>query len=274
MIDRLPQLSMRQKQATLDYLSQFADFEKSPADALAATFARCCLLTLDTPGIAIAQSEAETIAGKLLNHHEPNALGIDPMLLLSHLEILRDVATEVPTLTRIAKGIAEQVDALPADISVASRTQRIIKMLWALGLSDAPPKYKVARNLPEINSMIQMQIDKIDDLIDLAIAQDVVPTQQQYEILLYIALSELRSCRFDVACRILRFVMKFNYDSTILNDAINFLVLQRTRVGSYGFFNVLSEDTCEINNLDRSFSFPVTLNVVWTFNALQANLKR
>ncbi|HEY4083135.1 MAG TPA: hypothetical protein VGM81_20820 [Burkholderiaceae bacterium] len=277
MDDRNAFLSPRQRETTLAYLETFQGLDGEVdrfRPAMLATFARCCLL-LNGIGegegrAAPAQAgiEAEAFARSVLDHPDAERLELDPLVLLTHHLALQDAGQESAGLKLLLAKIHLQLRGLPKDIQRLGRVRRTAQLLRRAGFEAKvePVADSFWEAMEQPQQLLTMSSDALQDLVDHIAVEELAIDPVRSEILALIALSELRNYRIDYASHVLRLLLSSANPrgcSDYIEEAINFIAVQRGRNGSYGFIEPFREDEFAGLDRDRNFHLPFTLNAVW-----------
>lgn len=263
--DRL--MSDSQREVTLRYLDHFQDV---PSLWPVACFARACLLLARRASSDIAQAceEAEAMARAILAHPDRDGLELDPLLLVEHSAMLSRAGCVTPQLHQIVQMIADQMDGLPDDVRAAGRTGHLARLLAKAGLG-SKPGVGTCPPAPDEEKLLLRSSDEIRELIENLSATPRVLTDTAAEILSLLALSELRDYRLDCGIAILRYLIQSNQADAYLVEAVRFVALQRTALGTYGFSNPLIDDGLDPAERDQRLHLPNTLNAVWLFKLVE-----
>ena len=280
-------ISPRQRETTLAYLQAF-QLSGGQLDqfkpAMLATFARCCLL-LDGEGSregdhdsdqrrAQARAEADAFARRVIDHPEGERLALDPLVLLTHFLDLQDAGHESSGLKSLLAKIHAQLRGLPKEVQRLGRVRRTAQLLRRAGFEARvePVADSFWEAMEQPQRLLTLSSDAIQDFVDHVAVEELALDAVRAEILALIALSELRNYRIDYAAHILRVLLSALSDggasahlggSGYIEEAINFIAVQRCRNGSYGFIEPFREDEFAGVDRDRNFHLPFTLNAVW-----------
>ncbi|QAY78396.1 hypothetical protein [Sphingosinicella sp. BN140058] len=252
---------------TLKYLGGFRD---KPDLFPLACFARACLLlaTAESADAEQACEEAEAMARTVLGHPNANSLQLDPLLLVSHFEMLANAGCETPQMRELVQLIADEVAQLPPDVRSSGRAGQLVRLLANHGFAPGSGGAPGTQPLPADEFLLLQSSDAIQELIEQLSGTSVILSQITAELLSLIALSELRDYRLDCGIRILRFLIDAGWNNIYLAEAIRFVALQRTVAGTYGFVNPLVQDELDGERRDSGLHLPNTLNAVWLFKVV------
>lgn len=269
--EALPQrvlLTPEQSMRTLEFLAPpMRGTLLSETQALA-VFARCCLHLMPSNNLpGKAREEAEQFARGILAHANPTELGLDPLILASHYGLLRAAGVEVPSFTQVIASLDQELRALPLDVRCAPRLRHTASLMRACGIGTAPPRRPAfIRELVSAPVKLAKQPgDALQDIVDHLCADPDELDADTADMLCMIALAELRDYRADLACRILRLALLSGHRPRYLEEAIDFIMLQRCADGSYGFLDPFRDQGASEEDRLRHFQLPMTLNAVWVF---------
>jgi len=271
-------LSKEQARGTLEYLDRYRKPDVAGLSEFGAvttaTFARSCILTGRTGAadIARAREEAEELAQQINSHPRPEELELDPILLIEYFKSLKAVNADTPAFRNLAGTVAEHFAKAKGAMAKESRMLRLERLLADVGIGPSPTK--INRAFKECGEMLLEPSEKIAARVDLAIASGENPSPQVAELLAILALAELRDYRIDFATHILRFLVSSDHIDGFVTEGISFVALQRTREGSYGFFDPLNEQNIDERQRDSAFRLPVTLNAIWLIKLFSQKMQQ
>ena len=269
------QPTANQIENTLDYLGRLigpSPSVETKASTLASIcFSRACALLLvpDEDAKRKAEAEAERMGQWLLHHPNSNNLDLDPLILASHYDLLTSHRLNTQSYGELVGRIAQALRGMPANMAEQGRIRLIASLLSRNDL-DCGPGHKrpgAESTLEDPSAILVMDERRMIDALDHAYADDRTCGAEASRALALVALTDLRNYRIDLACRTLRYLLAFGTDLDYVQDALDFIGLQRRAKGGYGFFDPERSAELPAEKREIEYHLPITLNCVWTMNA-------
>ena len=262
-------LSAEEIAKTNSYFKSLASRSPSVAVSVQTLFGRCCLATFSDCLVGWAElgCEASALCDSILSHPEPNNLSLDPLPLIEIYTMLQAEGVTARPLGHLLDRIASELAKQSLEARSTGRVRYITSRLARAGhrMEIARPSKEASALLRSPESWFDLSATRLADLADHVIAEDRPLDEIPTRVISLIALSELRSYRVDLACKLLRAAFHLGLPCPEAADGLNFITLQRRRDGYYGFSNQLVESASSTADRHLSVYLPLTINAVWLF---------
>ncbi|WP_427454816.1 hypothetical protein [Litorimonas sp. WD9-15] len=264
-------LTTPQAQATLAFLDKFDFDSENPKTVHLAIFAKAALHL--NPSLELkptsALEEANTFATTVLSK-DSRSLDLDPLILVEHQALLKKSGLNSEPLHKICERLSAEMAKQPESILQMPRIRHTTSRLQGLGYDvpcmPAAEDYMTA--LSQHERLISEPNERLIDLLDHITADGADLSPDTIDIFGLVTLAELRKYKIDFASKVVRALSHLSGSHERLTHITDFVSLQRSSNGSYGFHDPFAETSADEAARNREFHLPITLNAVWMLNLI------
>lgn len=264
-------ISSEQAATTANYLEKLFNPEAGLPSALMVALSEACLATLhedqvDHNGMLGRLTRLERV---ISTSPDPDSLGLDPLILTKLAVALSRTRVGTLPMDGIFARLTEELKQQDEAVLQSGRVRLLSSLLHSVGINInvAPPPQEFALAPVSAKQLLQADDDRLLVISDQLGSGGVNIAEDAHEIFGAIMLTILRDYRLDVASRMLRAMLIREIDYPAAMDGLQFLAVQRSCDGMYGFSDPFSDKYPDQNARDFEFRLPVTVNTLWLFSS-------
>ncbi|MFT6473029.1 MAG: hypothetical protein ACJAVZ_003551 [Afipia broomeae] len=262
-------LTLAQATRTANALEAMFDPEADLQGAMLAALAMACLHNIQSGAIAAdtLADQASRIRDAVLGAANPNAIGMDPLILAGLIEQLHMASIPAQVLGDMVDNLRTELSRQPAEFRQTGRIRMLEAMLERADCAVKPagPPASYGNHGVSADCLLDANDEQLLDIVDHGFAGGIRFEPEAGVVLGALMLALLRDYRIDIAGRMLRAMLVHDHDAQSALEGLHFIVVQRGSDGLYGYSDPFSDRYPDAATRNRELRLPVTLNALWMF---------
>lgn len=188
----------------------------------------------------------------------------DPLIVLTVIQHFQRLGVDTSESNVLLETMQKELNNQPDSVRTMGRIRVLAKLLNDIGftIKEAKTTANEKALVQNFESWFTLPETELSNLADLLLVQGQRLTEQDSEILSLIAIAELRNYKVDLGCKLLRVILAYGVISKTTQEALQFIALQRSSKGSYGFLNPFKNQDMPEQQMEKQFTIPFILNVM------------